>query len=194
MTTLIILAHPASDSFNHAIAKTCMKVLASLNHQIIFHDLYEEKFNPVLDITEITDKETVKEDIRIYCDELVIADQIIFIHPNWWGQPPAILKGWIDRVVKSGVAYQFLDGDNGEGIPVGLLKCKKSFVFNTSNTNKEREMSVFGDPLQRIWEDCILKFCGIEILHRRMFETIVTSSVEQRKAWLSEVEEILRKF
>jgi len=44
------------------------------------------------------------------------------------------LKGWIDRIFRPGVAYEFNEGDKGEGIPVGLLKAKKAIVFNTSNT------------------------------------------------------------
>ncbi|MGL5273565.1 MAG: NAD(P)H-dependent oxidoreductase [Phocaeicola sp.] len=192
MNSLIILAHPAKDSFNHAIADACIETLKLLNHNVIYHDLYEEHFDPILDASEISEKNNVKEDIKQYCEELINADNIIFIHPNWWGQPPAILKGWIDRVVRSGLAYKFLEGDNGEGIPIGLLKCKKAFVFNTSNTNIEREKSVFGDPLERIWKDCILKYCGIEDVKRRMFETIAVSSENQRKIWLSVVEEILQ--
>jgi len=53
------------------------------------------------------------------------------VHPNWWGQPPAILKGWIDRILRPGVAYQFLEGDAGEGVPVGLLKAETALIFNT---------------------------------------------------------------
>jgi len=49
--------------------------------------------------------------------KIAIADGIVFVHPDWWGMPPAILKGWIDRVLRSGVTYQFLEGDDGEGIP-----------------------------------------------------------------------------
>ena len=63
-------------------------------------------------------------EIARHCAEIAAADGIIVVHPNWWGQPPAILKGWIDRVIRPGVAYEFLDGDDGEGVPVGLLKAK----------------------------------------------------------------------
>lgn len=56
------------------------------------------------------------------------------------GQPPAILKGWVDRVIRAGVAYEFAEGDSGEGVPIGLLKAKSALVFNTSNTLEEREL------------------------------------------------------
>ena len=55
--------------------------------------------------------------IRVHCQELAIAEGIIIIHPNWWGMPPAILKGWVDRVIRPGVAYEFLEGDSGRSAP-----------------------------------------------------------------------------
>ena len=63
------------------------------------------------------------------------------------------------------VAYEFLEGDSGEGIPLGLLKTKVGLVFNTSNTFAEREREVFGDPLERIWKDCVFGLLGLN--HQR---------------------------
>jgi NAD(P)H dehydrogenase (quinone) len=57
--------------------------------------------------------------------EIAKADGIIIIHSDWWGRPPAILKGWIDRVIRPGIAYRFLEGDKKEGIPKGLLLVKR---------------------------------------------------------------------
>jgi len=45
------------------------------------------------------------------------ASGIVIVHPNWWGQPPAILKGWVDRVLRPGVAYEFTEGDQGKVSP-----------------------------------------------------------------------------
>ena len=92
-----------------------------------------------------------------HCSEIASADGIIIVHPNWWGQPPAILKGWVDRVSRPGVAYRFLEGDGGEGVPVGLLKAETAIIFNTSNTPEEREATVFGDPLDNLWKACHLR-------------------------------------
>ena len=109
------------------------------------------------------------------------------------GIPPAILKGWIDRILRPGIAYRFAETDSGEGIPKGLLIAGAVLVFNTSNTPVEREQKVFGDPLERIWKDCIVSFCGVRTFRRRMFGVIVTSTEQQRKAWLAEVQEITRE-
>ena len=119
---------------------------------------------------------------------------IIIIHPNWWGQPPAILKGWVDRVIRPGTAYEFLDGDKGEGIPNGLLKAKSAVVFNTSNTKTERELAEFGDPLETIWRNCIFRLCGVEEFYRQTFNIVVTSSKEQRQEWLQEVNRVVEEY
>lgn len=194
MIISIILAHPSKDSFNHAIAKTAAEVLIRQNHKIFYHDLYDEKFNPLLETEEIPKNGIVPDEIKKYCSELTQSDGVLIIHPNWWGQPPAILKGWIDRIIRPGVAYEFLEGDEGDGIPNGLLKCQTAIVFNTSDTSTKRENEVFGDPLERIWKYCIFDLCGVKNFYRRMFNIIVTSSGEQRKEWLKEVESTIEKY
>lgn len=117
----------------------------------------------------------------------------MIVHPNWWGQPPAIQKGWVDRVVRPGVACEFPDDDSGEGMPNGLLKAQAAIVFNTSNTATEREQKVFGDPLERIWENCIFDLCGVKQFRRCTFNVMVTSSPEQRAVWLDEAREMVDK-
>ncbi|MBU2644230.1 NAD(P)H-dependent oxidoreductase [bacterium] len=194
MRISVILAHPDKKSFNHAIAATAVETLIQNGHGVCFHDLHEERFDPVLLSAEILKDAFLPPVIQNHCDEISVADGIIVIHPNWWGQPPAILKGWIDRVIRPGVAYEFLEGDKGEGLPNGLLKAKAALVFNTSNTETERETHVFGDPLETIWKNCIFGLCGVSHVYRRMFNIVVVSSEEQRKAWLKEVRQTVAEF
>jgi NAD(P)H dehydrogenase (quinone) len=194
MKILIILAHPDCNSYNHAIAFTCRDRLIANGHHVTFHDLHKERFNPVLESSEIPKNAEIDKTIQEHCEELIGSDGIIVVHPNWWGQPPAILKGWIDRVIRPGIAYEFEEGDNGEGIPVGLLRDRIGLVFNTSNTSEERENSVFQDPLDTIWKNCIFDFCGVKLYDRRMFRIVVTSDAKQRKAWLQEVEDMIDTY
>jgi NAD(P)H dehydrogenase (quinone) len=182
----VILAHPHKESFNHAIAGTVVAALEECGHTVAFHDLYGEGFDPLLPYEEIARDAPLPPSVARHCEEIAAADGLGFVHPDWWGMPPAILKGWIDRVLRPGVAYRFLEGDEGEGVPVGLLQAEAALVFNTSNTPRQRELEVFGDPLERLWKDCICMFCGIPAFHRRMFGVVVTSSYGQRKAWLEE--------
>jgi NAD(P)H dehydrogenase (quinone) len=194
MKISVILAHPDKKSFNHAIAAAAIETLNENGHKVYLHDLYQENFDPLLPFEEFSKDAPLPPEIEEHCKEISHADGIIIIHPNWWGQPPAVLKGWIDRVLRPSVAYEFLEGDKGEGIPIGLLKAKSAILFNTSNTEAEREKKVFGDPLQTLWKNCIFDLCGIPVLYRRMFGVIVTSSPQQRKNWLNEVRQTIDNY
>jgi NAD(P)H dehydrogenase (quinone) len=188
----VILGHPHAGSFNHAIAETVLRTLQRGGQVASFHDLYAEGFDPLLPHEEIVKDAELAPLVKRHCDEIAQADGIVVVHPNWWGQPPAILKGWIDRVLRPGVAYEFVEGDGGEGVPVGLLKARTALVFNTSNTPEERELRVFGDPLEALWKVCIFELCGVKNFYRRMYRVVVTSSLDQRHAWLLDVEDIVR--
>jgi len=189
---LVVLGHPHPGSFNHALAERVVSTLAASGHEVTFHDLYAESFDPVITAAEIASDGPVDPKIARHCEELAAAEGIVVIHPNWWGQPPALLKGWIDRVVLPGVAYRFLEGDGGEGIPEGLLKVKTAVALNTSNTEAGREQEAFGDPLETLWVRCIFGLCGVEDVRRRTFSVVVTSSDEERAAWLDEAAEMVR--
>ncbi len=194
MKISIILAHPDKESFNYAIAAAAEAALKANGHEVAFHDLYAEGFDPLLSAAEIPKGAQLDAQVELHCAEIAAADGIIIVHPNWWGQPPAVMKGWIDRVIRPGVAYEFLEGDDGEGVPVGLLKAGCAIVFNTSNTAAERETRVFGDPLDTIWRNCIFGLCGVENVQRRMFGIVVTSGAEERAAWLREVAETVERY
>ncbi len=193
MIVSIILGHPDPQSFNHAIAAIAQRTLLDMGCEARLHDLCAEGFDPVLPAAETARDAVLSPLVEQHCREIHEADGLIIVHPNWWGMPPAVMKGWIDRVLRPGVAYAFLPGDGGEGVPVGLLKPMRAMVFNTSNTPTQREQDVFGDPLERLWRDCVLCFCGVRAVTRRMFSVICTSTPEQRAAWLSEVSENVRR-
>lgn len=193
MNISVILAHPDPASFNHAIARRAVAALRMLGHRVAFHDLCVERFDPVLPRGELPKGARTPPAVARHVRELAAADGIVIVHPNWWGQPPAILKGWIDRVLRPGEAYEFEEDDQGDGVPIGLLKAKVALVYNTSNTPPKREKKVFGDPLERLWKDCIFDLCGVKRFRRRMFCVVVTSTPAQRCRWLRQVEADIRR-
>lgn len=194
MNISVILGHPYEKSFNHGIAATAVDTLRENGHQVWFHDLYREGFDPVIKQNELISATSGDRLVDLHCQEIKTADGLIIVHPNWWGQPPAILKGWVDRVLRENVAYTFGAEDDGSGVPTGLLKARAGIVLNTSNTPEKRENDVFGDPLERIWRDCIFNFCGIKNYYRLMFRTVAGSALEQRKEWLREVVSIMNRY
>jgi NAD(P)H dehydrogenase (quinone) len=193
MRILLILAHPDPASFNHALAHVVRSELRKSGHRVVWHDLYKEKFDPILGRDEIPQSGRVPPQVGRHGRDLVRAGGLVIVHPNWWGQPPAILKGWIDRVLRPGLAYRFQEGDAGEGVPEGLLKMRAALVLNTSNTSAAREKKVMRDPLATTWANCILKFCGVKKIRRKMFRVVVTSTPARRAAWLREARRLARE-
>lgn len=184
MRISILLAHPNPQSFNHAIANAIAESLRARGDEVLLHDLYAEKFGADLPIPELGRTEVLPSEIRRHVDEIVSVDGIVVVHPNWWAMPPAILKGWVDRVLRAGEAYTFRANDKGEGEVVGLLKAKAALVIHTSNTPLELDRSLYGDPLENLWRTCIFGFCGVKIVRRELFAPVITSTLEQRQAWL----------
>lgn len=176
MRYLIILAHPDTKSFNKVIADTIKNNLTAPGNEVILHDLYAENFNPLLSIEEIKRKFSFDEDIQRYSIELSRADHIIFIHPDWWGQMPAILKGWIDRVFRQGTAFEYDGPDFEEKQKIALLTGKIATVIITTDRNPETML------IKNYWEKDILSYCGIEdteiLIH---FSTRTAGSKERKK-------------
>lgn len=189
MKVLVIIGHPRPGSFCHAIADTVVKTLQAAGHEVIFHDLYQEKFDPLLPADQIAKDAVIPSEIAEHCRQIRAVDGFVIVHPNWWGQPPAILKGWVDRVFRQGIAYDF----SASGV-LGYLAGKRALVFTTSNTPREDELRLYGDPLENLWKNCLFAFCGVTDFRRRNFESIVMSTHEQRVAWLEEVREIVNSF
>jgi len=108
MKVLIVYAHPNHQSFNHAIVESFIKGLSAAGHIYKLVDLYAINFNPCLsgdDFIKLMENK-IPDDIRIQQEKVSWADGIVLIHPVWWTGPPAILKGWIDRVFSLGFAYK----------------------------------------------------------------------------------------
>jgi NAD(P)H dehydrogenase (quinone) len=193
MIISVILAHPSPRSFNAAIARTAVAALKGCGHTVVFHDLYREKFEPVLPASEIRKNAKLPPYIQRHCDEIGKADGLVIVHPNWWGEPPAMLKGWVDRVLRVGVAYDFPPGAQGAaGLPIELLRNVKTvLILNTSDTPARRENEVLGDPLQTIWKNT-LAFCGVSGFRRKMYRVVVTSTPRDRASWLRDVQKRVR--
>lgn len=191
MNILVVLGHPNPHSFNHAIAKTAVEALTTAGHTVTFHDLYQEKFNPVLQAGEMQD--LTDPQVRLYTEELANADGIVIVHPIWWGMPPAVINGWVDRVFRVGVAYRFQEIAPGVGVPVGLLKAKKALVFNTSNTPVDQEANRCKDAMGNLWKVCVLDTVGVKETERKLFSPMIASTPQQREAWLKEAAEITKK-
>ncbi|GAA2063708.1 NAD(P)H-dependent oxidoreductase [Streptomyces albiaxialis] len=189
----LYLAHPRPGSFNHALFEAVADELGARGHEVRAHDLHAEGFDPVLraDETETVDAASdaaasPDPQVAAHRAELPTLDGLVFVHPNWWGMPPALLTGWTQRVLVPGVAYKLGTAD---GEPVGLLKAGRALVLNTSDTPEAREREEFGDPLQHIWAACVLPYTGVTHVRRTVFRTVSDATPEQRATWLTQARE-----
>jgi putative NADPH-quinone reductase len=194
MKATIVYAHPYERSFNYALYQQTLRSCEERGVSAYCHDLYKDEFNPVLTREELGKKPTKDPLVGRYTEELLASDILVFVHPNWWGQPPAILKGYIDRILRPPHAYDFPESDSGGGLPIGKLAGKIGVVLNTSNTEENRELSYFHDPLESIWRQCVFGFCGIEEAERRTFRIIADSTEAERLTWLREVDELMKRI
>ncbi|MFC7306118.1 NAD(P)H-dependent oxidoreductase [Streptomyces monticola] len=181
----VYLAHPRAGSFNHALADAVVRELRARGCDVVLRDLYAEGFDPLLpaDGTGTVGSVPDGDDPAVgrHRREVAGLDALVFVHPNWWGMPPAVLTGWVQRVLAPGVAYKLGTAD---GEPVGLLKARRALVLNTSDTPAEREESEFGDPLQRIWAACVLPYVGVTDVRRHVFRTVSDAGDAERARWL----------
>ncbi|NKW26495.1 flavodoxin family protein [Rhodococcus hoagii] len=195
---MLLLAHPRPDSYCHAIADRIRTVLTDAGADVRFHDLYAEQFDPIVSAEEAyTTGESVEAYLARESDtvvgrhraELREARGLVVVHPNWWGKPPAILAGWMDRVVVPGVAYRLPDAT---GEPESLVTIERMLVVNTSDTTAEREEAVFGDPLEAIWGRCLAPYLGGLSFVRHVLRPVTDATPQQRRVWLDDVAETTR--
>ncbi|MFB3851197.1 MAG: NAD(P)H-dependent oxidoreductase [Acidobacteriota bacterium] len=192
MKIAIIYAHPNPKSFNAAV---CEKVISSLNsikaeYRLI--DLYKENFKTSLDAKDFESlaKGEMPQDVVKYQKDILWADKLIFIFPVWWWSYPAILKGFIDRVFLKGFAYDF--DQNGL---VKLLKHQKALVFMTTGGPKEGyEKNNAVEILKRPLSEGVLSFCGIDNTDFHIFYAVPYCTEEERKNYLNQVEEAIKKL
>jgi NAD(P)H dehydrogenase (quinone) len=187
MDTLIIYAHPNSDSLNYAILENVMRGLKDANRNFELLDSYKEKFDPVLIIDQQNKRRNLINDpyTEKYRKKIEQAEKLIFIYPIWWYGVPAILKGFFDRVFVSGFAFKY-DGK----LPKGLLQNKEAWVIYTIDSPSFFIRWFRKNAEWIVVRDAILKFCGIKHIKRTRFTSAKYSTSEKRKHWLQKIYEI----
>jgi putative NADPH-quinone reductase len=191
---LVVVAHPDRQSLNHAMARAVYDLFAEQGYVSILRDLHAEGFDPVLNIDEARGRPTTDKLVQQHIALLTRSEVIAVVHPNFWGAPPAMMKGWMDRVFAPGAAYAFEKGVDRGDVPRGLLKTRAALIINTSNTDEIREGEVFGDPLDRIWRSCLLEYCGIARVERLVFRIVAVSDPAQRASWIAQAKDLARQL
>lgn len=191
MKTLLVYAHPNSQSFNAALVKVIQEEIVNKGGQIKVKDLYAMNWNPVLSQKDFEGYHTgnLPEDIKQEQADVAWADLVIMVAPVWWYSIPAILKGYIDRVFSLGFAYKY----TATG-PLGLLKGKKGLFITTCGANQQA--AEYGGMISTLDKALIgvYSFSGFAENKLHNLFAVTTVSDEERKQMLSEVRDLVRSF
>jgi len=192
MNVLIVYAHPNPASFNRAILEVVDTALRDRGHATRVRDLYAMHCRAVLDGEDLLRnwRGDLPADTRREQDAVRWAGGLVFVYPIWWFGPPAILKGWIDRVFTRKFAFDF--GPDGM---MGLLTQEKALIINTLGGDAatyQRER--WHELLVRPMAEGVLGACGIRNVLHRAFYQVPTVSPAERQAMLDEVRALAAGF
>lgn len=113
MRVVVVLAHPNPDSYTHAVASTATDALQSGGHQVTMLDLCSLGFRAAMSADERrayhSDQPVLDPMVHEHIELIRHADALVFIYPTWWSSMPAVLKGWLERVMVPGVGFAFND-------------------------------------------------------------------------------------
>jgi NAD(P)H dehydrogenase (quinone) len=132
MRVVVVLAHPDPHSFNHAIAAAAASALTSAGHEVTLLDLYAEGFRAAMSPAERlayhSDRPLLDPMAERHADIVKRAEALVFVYPTWWSTMPAILKGWLERVMVPGVGFVF---DEDHHVRRGLTHVRRIVGIST---------------------------------------------------------------
>lgn len=132
---VVILCHPDPNSFNAKLAQTYCDAVHARCHEAVIRDLYALSFDPVLQEQERPSAQQFipAKDVAKELDALGGADVIALIYPIWFGTPPAMIKGYVERVLGAGFGHQLM----GEPSRVSIAAGKHLLSITTSGNSSE---------------------------------------------------------
>ena len=133
MRTLVVYCHPRGDSYTAAVRDVVLTKLRDAGTQVRLIDLYADGFDPTMSADEHLGYEDVTGNtagFETYIDHLHWCEALIFVYPTWWYGLPAMMKGWLDRVLVPGVAFHLPD-DTAKDIRPGLTHITRLGLFTT---------------------------------------------------------------
>ena len=184
----LVYGHYNDNSFNSAIKKVFVKTAENNGHKVDVVDLYKEKFNPVFA------GEQPDNDVLDHRKRIEDSNVIVFIAPIWNFRLPAIVEGWIDKVLAPPWAFTFKRLVGNYGYPVGNLKDKKAIIFCTYGSPQFAIRTFFLNMPTKRLKRGVLNLCGIyNIVYKRFFSVPFVSE-EKRKKFLEVVKKTAEKL
>ena len=185
MRFLVLFCHPSQKSFSAALYNSTCTSLQKAGHEIRKINLYKEHFDPKLSLDEWNSylDETHKniKNLKQHVENLLWAEGLIFIFPTWMYGPPALLKGWLERVWLPDVAFEISSGK--QNIPKGKLKHIRRFCVVTTSGSPRWWLWFIGNPgksmLFKGYRILFNKFCKYKWL--QLHDMNHSTSVDRKK-------------
>lgn len=195
MRVLMVYCHPVPESYCAGLRDTAKAALEAAGHDVDLIDLHEENFQPVMQAGERRAYHDVGESNHPLPDHvarLKAAEAMVFVYPTWWYGLPAMLKGWLDRVITPGVGFDLPDGP-GPIRPL-LTHIRKIAIVSTCGAPRWLMLWV-GDPGRRTILRGIRALCGRRCRTLWLAHYLMDSSTpDSRAAFLARVERKLKHF
>lgn len=197
MKTLIIFNHPYDGSFCNAILSAALEGSAEGGHHCRVIDLDKDGFDPVMRAKDLKAFMKIGREgasalkmldplVLEYKKKLEWAEHLAFIFPIWWMSMPALTKGFIDKVIFPGIAYNMKDGE----LVCRLDSLEKVTIISTMNTPADVYKEKFGNAIERTLVKGTFNQIGISDVDWFSFNKVKQTSMEQRKEWLELVKDI----
>ena len=188
----IIIDHPWRGSFNFAISESICNVIKKNGQEYDLLDLNRDDFNPVMSEAELAvyaEGIILDPKVKEYQQRLKTTDYLIFIFPIWWNVMPAMLKGWMDKVLTPGFAFT-----KGE-VPSPLLThIKGATVITSTGTPDDQHRENYHNALKWVLCEGTLKFCGIDAISWLNFGGTGFIAKEKHAEWIRSVEHIIQNI
>jgi NAD(P)H dehydrogenase (quinone) len=192
MRTAIVFNHPYEHSFCAAILQSVVRGLHNAGHETDVLHLDNEQFDPVMrtaDLKAFTLGEPVDPQVLEYRERLAAADHLIFIFPVWWELMPAMTKGFIDKVIFPGVAYDY---DNTGRFPRMIKRfhqLKGITLITTMNTPSFFYRLFFGNAIKKALFTGTFWKMGYKNRKWINLSMVKFVSPEKRARWLAQLEQ-----
>jgi putative NADPH-quinone reductase len=191
MRTAIVFNHPYEHSFCAAILQFVVRGLHNAGHETDVLHLDNEQFDPVMraaDLKAFTLGEPVDPQVLEYRERLAAADHLIFIFPIWWELMPAMTKGFIDKVIFPGVAYDYDDTGRFPRMIKRFHQLKGITLITTMNTPSFFYRLFFGNAIKKALFTGTFWKMGYKNRKWINLSMVKFVSPEKRTRWLTQLE------
>jgi len=189
MKLVIVYNHPYEGSFCNAILNSVNNGAAAAGHEIDVINLDKDKFNPVMsseDLLAFRNKKSIDPIAINYIQRVKSADQVVFIFPIWWELMPALMKGFIDKVIFPGELYDY--NRSGFGMVSLAENIKKITIITTMNTPLIMYKLIYGNAIKKALIKGTIQKTGNRKVKWLSLNMVKFSSDSKRKKWLAQIE------